>query len=344
MKAIILEKIAPLTQGDNPLRAVELPDPIPADDEVLIRVHVCGVCHTELDEIEGRTLPPRLPIILGHQAVGTVISCGKNVTDGLIGERVGVAWIGGACGRCRQCISGFENLCSQFVATGRDRHGGYAELMTARSAYAVPIPAGLEDVNAAPLLCAGAIGYRSLLLANMNDGENLGLTGFGASAHLVLKMSKALMPNTRIFVFARSERERDFASKLGAAWVGDTAAEPPEKLNAVIDTTPAWTPVYHALRCLAPGGRLVINAIRKQENDKAVLLELSYEKQLWLEKEIKSVANVTRENVRQMLQLAAQIKLHPRVVEYPFDCANEALTELKFSPVEGAKVLRVRNS
>ncbi len=213
--------------------------------------------------------------------------------------------------------------------------------MTVREAFAHPIPDVFSDAEAAPLLCAGAIGYRSLAQTGLADGENLGLTGFGASAHLVLQMVRHRFPRTRVFVFARSEGERSFARELGAAWAGDTLEESPEKLAAVIDTTPAWSPVVEALKNLEPEGRLVINAIRKEERDKEALLRLDYRAHLWMEKEIKSVANVARSDVREFLKLAAEIPIRPEVQEYPLEEANQALRELKERKIRGAKVLRI---
>ncbi|MDH3711829.1 MAG: alcohol dehydrogenase catalytic domain-containing protein, partial [Cyclobacteriaceae bacterium] len=219
---------------------MDLPIPEPGSQEILIKVSVCGVCHTELDEIEGRTPPPVFPMVPGHQVVGRVEEIGDQVSLLKIGDRVGVAWIFSACGSCEFCNSGQENLCDRFKATGRDAFGGYAEYMTVPQEYAYKIPPQLSDVQAAPLLCAGAIGYRSLRLAGLQDGQCLGLTGFGASAHLVLKMAAHKYPHSQVCVFARSEAERRFALELGAAWSGDTSEPPPEPLDAIIDTTPVW--------------------------------------------------------------------------------------------------------
>ena len=341
MQAMILSELGSLEENPEPLSLAELPVPEPGEGEIRLRVAACGVCHTELDEIEGRTPPPRLPVVLGHQAVGRVDALGAGVTGVREGDRVGVPWIFSACGRCKYCREGSENLCPRFRATGRDADGGYAEWMTVPAAFAHPIPDVFSDVQAAPLLCAGAIGYRSLELANLADGESLGLTGFGASAHLVLKMVRHRYPETRVHVFARSEGERAFARELGAAWTGEPGEEPPEKLAAVIDTTPAWGPVVEALKALEPQGRLVINAIRKEERDKDALLRLDYPRDLWLEKEIKSVANVARSDVREFLALAAEIPLAPETQEFPLAAANQALRELKARRIRGAKVLRV---
>ena len=341
MKAMILERIANLTREEEPLRLADLPEPRPGAGETLIRVSACGVCHTELDEIEGRTPPPRLPVIPGHQVVGRVVENGAGANRFQAGQRVGVAWIYSACGACPQCLGGNENLCPGFRATGRDADGGYAEYMAVPEAFAHPVPEVFSDSQAAPLLCAGAVGYRSLRLTGLRNGQVLGLTGFGASGHLVLKAVRHRFPRSKVFVFARSEAERAFALELGAAWAGDTARRPPEPCDAVIDTTPAWGPVLEALASLKPGGRLVINAIRKEDGDRDRLLHLDYPAHLWLEKEIKSVANVTRADVREFLELAAGIPILPEVQEYPLGEANRALAELKARKIRGAKVLRM---
>ncbi len=341
MHAMILNAIALLADNPAPLEWSEWPDPVLQEGRVLIRVRVCGVCHTELDEIEGRTPPPHLPVILGHQVVGEIASLGAGVTSLEIGQRVGVAWIYAACGECRFCQRGEENLCPDFQATGRDQNGGYAELMSVPASYVFPIPDVFSDAQAAPLLCAGAVGYRALRLTNLQNGQVLGLTGFGASGHLVLQMVKHAYPDTEIYVFARKQEEREFALSLGADWAGDTMDSPPKPLHAIIDTTPAWAPVTGALQNLEPGGRLVINAIRKEAGDIENLLKLDYPQHLWMEKEIKSVANVTRRDVTEFLVLAAEIPLEPEVQEYPLKDANQALLDIKQKHIRGAKVLRV---
>ncbi len=338
---MILKSLTSLDVNDQPLVLASMPDPVPEEHEVLIRVIACGVCHTELDEIEGRTPPSELPVILGHQVVGNVESKGKNVKMLQIGDRVGVAWIWSSCGKCQYCMEGNENLCSDFKATGRDVHGGYAEYMTVPEDSAFRIPDIFTDAEAAPLLCAGAIGYRSLKLTNLKNGQNLGLTGFGASAHLVLKMARHRYPDTKIYVFARSEKERAFAKELGAVWAGDTEEVPPELLDSIIDTTPVWKPVVEAMKNLKPGGRLVINAIRKENQDKDWLLKLDYPEHLWMEKEIKSVANVAKNDVKEFLELAAEIPVKPEVQEYKLEEANIALMELKNRKIRGAKVLKI---
>ena len=318
MKAMILKELTELEKNSTPLEMVDISVPKPAEREVLVKVTACGVCHTELDEIEGRTPPPLLPVVLGHQVVGQVVELGRKVKNLKMDQRVGIAWIYSACGKCKYCLSSMENLCPDFKATGRDVNGGYAEYITVPEDFAYLIPENFSDSEAAPLLCAGAIGYRSLRLCSLQNGQSLGLTGFGASAHLVLKMARQQFPVTPICVFARSPEEREFARELGAIWSGDTEDEPPPKLDCIIDTTPVWKPVVEALKNLVPGGRLVINAIRKEEIDKNYLLQLDYPRHLWLEKEIKSVANVTRQDVREFLQLAAEIPLKPELEEYDF--------------------------
>lgn len=341
MKAMVLNQLCNLSENPNPLQWQSMDAPAPRDHDLLVKVAACGVCHTELDEIEGRTPPPQLPIVLGHQVVGRVEETGHDAALFNPGDRVGVAWIHSACGHCKFCLAGEENLCPDFKATGRDRNGGYAQYMTVPEHFAYRIPDTFSDAGAAPLLCAGAIGYRSLRLTNLKDGQTLGLTGFGASSHLVLKMVKHQFPHTAVFVFARNPRERDFALELGAVWAGDTRDESPEKLDSIIDTTPAWTPIVEALKNLEAGGRLVINAIRKEDRDKDYLMQLHYPTHLWQEKEIKSVANVSRRDVSEFLQLASDMGIHPDVQEFPLEDANQALMELKTSKIRGAKVLRV---
>jgi propanol-preferring alcohol dehydrogenase len=338
---MILDALGPMARNPNPLRLGRVPEPSPDGSEILIRVTASGVCHTELDEIEGRTPPPSLPVILGHQVVGRVEERGPGSTLFEVGDRVGVAWIFESCRQCPHCQSGNENLCPDFLATGRDRNGGYAEFLVVPEDFAFPIPDLFSDSEAAPLLCAGAIGYRSFRLTNLQRGQPLGLTGFGASGHLVLKMVRHIYPESEVFVFARSQSERAFALELGAAWSGDTADRAPEPLTAIIDTTPVWTPVVEGLRNLAPGGRMVINAIRKEDHDKDVLLKLDYARDLWMEREVKSVANVARRDVSELLQLAAEIPIRPEIQEFPLEEANIALQELKNRRIRGAKVLRV---
>ncbi len=336
MRAMVLAATGGLDENPAPLQLVERPVPKPATGEILVEVAVCGVCHTELDEIEGRTPPPELPIVPGHEIVGRVAAMGAGCSRFRTGDRVGVGWIYSSDGSID------ENLSTRFRATGRDVDGGYAEFVVVPEDYAYPIPDAFSDASAAPLLCAGAVGYRALRLAGLDDGQVLGLTGFGGSGHLVLQLARHLYPQAVVFVFARSAQERDFAMELGADWAGDTGDTPPQAPHAVIDTTPAWRPVLAALECLRPGGRLVINAIRKEAGDRELMASIRYEDHLWMEKEIKSVANVTRRDFEEFLPIAAGIPLHVEVETYPLEEANKALNDLKTGHVRGAKVLRIR--
>lgn len=335
MRAMLLTRIVSLDETDAPLEAADVPVSTPGEGEVLIRISACGVCHTELDEIEGRTPPPVFPVIPGHEVVGRVEALGRGATRHRIGDRVGVGWIHHSTG------DPDENLSREFRATGRDANGGYAEFVTVPENYAYPIPDLFSDVEAAPLLCAGAIGFRALRLAGLRDGQALGLTGFGGSGHLVLQVAKHLFPSSAIFVFARDRTAQQFARELGADWAGDTMEAAPERLHAIIDTTPAWKPVVEALKNLRPGGRLVINAIRKEDRDKGELLNLSYHEHLWMEREIKSVANIAGADIRDFLPVAAAVPLRPSVEVYRLEDANRALLELKRGPVRGAKVLTI---
>jgi alcohol dehydrogenase, propanol-preferring len=322
MKALLLNQIWNFKENNSPLELTNIPIPVPNECELLIKVSACGICHTELDEIEGRAMPPHLPVVPGHQIVGRVKEIGGRVTKFKINDRVGVGWIYSSCGKCSYCLEGNDNLCVDFKATGRDVNGGYEEYMVVNGKSAFLIPEIFSDSEAAPLLCAGAIGYRSVKLTGLKNGQSLGLTGFGASAHIVLKMVKYKYPDTNIFVFARSEKEREFARQLGAVWAGDTLDECPEKLNCIIDTTPVWMPVVEALKNLKPEGRLVINAIRKEDTDKGYLTKINYPEHLWMEKEIKSVANVAVSDIREFLKIAAEIQLKPeerKFLNYEFE-------------------------
>jgi propanol-preferring alcohol dehydrogenase len=340
MKAQILKRTAPI--DSRPLELADMPTPKPKAGEILVKVTACGVCHTELDEIEGR-LQPKLPIILGHEIVGRVEKPGAGATKFNIGDRVGIAWIHSACGKCHFCRQGEENLCPDFKGTGCQADGGYAQYTVVPEDFAYPIPARFTDSQAAPLLCAGAIGYRALRLTTLQDGQVLGLFGFGASAHIVIQIAKYKYPRGKVFVFTRpgQKEHRALAKKLGADWTGATGQTPPASLDCAIDFTPAWRPVVAALKALDKGGRLVINAIRKEEKDKNSLLELDYSGHLWCEKEIKSVANITRRDAREFLPLAARIPIIPEVQEFKLEEANEALVLLKKGQIQGAAVLRI---
>lgn len=341
MRAMQLQQLGSVSRRGPPLVCREVPEPSPGPGQVLIDVTVCGVCHTELDEIEGRLPPPHLPVIPGHQVVGRIIGVGEGVDRQRLNERVGVGWIASACGDCPACRAGRENLCPEYTATGCDIDGGYAQRMVVDARFACPMPEALDAAEAAPLLCAGAIGYRALRLAALDNGEPLGLTGFGGSAHLVLQMARHRYPDSPLYVFARNAAEREFARQLGAHWTGHTHERPPRPPAAIIDTTPAWEPIVAALGYLAPGGRLVVNAIRKERRDLEALLGLDYPTHLWREKSLQSVANVTRRDIVECLALAAEIGLRPTVRCFDLADANQALLELKTRAVRGAKVLRI---
>ncbi len=341
MKAMRLHSVAKINENSSPLVSENMEIPEPGEGEVLLKVKYCGVCHTELDEIEGRTRPSELPVIPGHEVIGVIEKKGMGVESPNIGERVGVAWIYSACGVCEYCKKGNENLCREFTATGRDKNGGYAEYMIANAGFVHLIPDSIDDEMAAPMMCAGAIGYRSLMLAEISNRMKLGLTGFGASGHLVLKLARYIYPETEIYVFARSKNQREHALELGAVWAGESEEYSPEKLHAIIDTTPAWKPVVEAMKNLLPSGRLVINAIRKESQDQEYLLNLDYEEHLWMEKEIKSVANVTRNDVSGFLKLAAKIPIEPDIELMPLHKANDAILKLKNGGGKGAIVLKM---
>ena len=341
MKAMLLKKTAPI--DEKPLVLKDLPIPQPGPGQILVRISACGICHTELDEIEGR-LEARLPIILGHEVVGRVESFGSGAAKFKSGDRIGIAWINSSCEKCDFCQEGNENLCPEFRGTGCHADGGYAEYAVVSEDFAYPIPDRFSDSAAAPLLCAGAIGYRALRLTNLRDGQILGLFGFGASAHIVIQIVKHKYSNSKVFVFTRPRQQehQNLARKLGADWVGATGEAPPAKVNCAIDFTPAWNPIVEALRVLEKGGRLVINAIRKEGKDKDSVLDLDYPTHLWLEKEIKSVANITKRDAEEFLPLAAEIPIIPEVQEFKLEEANEALILLKQGKIQGAGVLRIR--
>ena len=332
MKAMLLKEISPVEK--EPLQLVDLPTPIPGPKEILVKVSACGICHTELDEIEGR-LPPSLPVILGHEIVGRVEGLGPGVTKYVQGDRVGIAWIHSACGKCQFCQGGVENLCKEFKGTGCDAHGGYAQYTVVSEDFAYLIPHRFSDAEAAPLLCAGAIGYRDLVLSEIKKGQSLGLFGFGASAHIVVQV--ATYWGCEVFVFTRSEEHRNLAKKLGAVWAGKPEDEPPKKLDRTMDFTPVGETVPLALRALEKGGRLVMAVIRKRNP----IPPMDYTRLLWDEKEIKSVANITRKDAQEFLPLAAEIPIVPEVQEFRLEEANQALILLKQGKIQGAGVLRM---
>ena len=335
MQAMILDRSCPVEE--RPLKLADLPIPKPGDKEILVKVSVCGACHTDLDEVEGRLMPSKFPIVLGHQVVGTVADVGKAVSKFNGGERVGITWLYQACGECNLCRTGQENLCSNAKWTGKDADGGYAEYMVITEDYAYRIPERFSDSQAAPLLCAGVIGYRTLRLSEITDGQKIGLFGFGACAHILIQVIRHKFPNSEVFVFTKTAEHAELAKSLGAVWTGRFADHPPAKLNRVMDFTPVGECVRDALAVLDKGGRLVINAIRKETPVPA----LDYADYLWLEKEIKSVANVTRKDAEEFLPLAAEIPIVPTVEEFALSEANEVLISIKRSKLRAAGVLKI---
>lgn len=332
MRAQVLHTTGPVE--DERLVLEERPVPEPGPGELLVRIAACGVCHTELDEIEGR-LTPRLPIVPGHQVVGRVDAVGPETARFRPGDRVGVAWIYSACGRCARCRGGAENLCAEARWTGKDVDGGYADYLVVPERFAYPLPERFGDVEAAPLLCAGVIGYRALRRTGLADGETLALYGFGASAHLVLQVVKARWPRSRVLVVTRSSHHRALATALGADWVGEPGTPLPEPPDRAIDFTPVGATVRDALAQLAPGGRLVVNAIRKRDP----IPPLDYATHVWQEKELTSTANVTRRDAEEFLALVAGLPLTPAVETFPLEQANRALIALKQGRLAAAAVL-----
>ncbi len=334
---MILQEQKKITNDHSSLQITDIPVPVIKNREILVKINACAVCHTDLDEIEGRISLNKLPVVLGHQITGIVVETKSPLYKA--GDRVGIGWIYSSCGSCEYCRNDNENLCPDYKATGKDADGGYAEFVSVKADYAYCIPDNIDDISAAPLLCAGGTGYRSLILSDIKNGQSLGFTGFGASAHILLKLVKLKYPDVKTYVFARSREQRDFALSLGADWAGETEEYSPKKIDSIIDTTPVWKPVVEALKNLKPGGRLVINAIRKEEIDKESLLKLNYERDLWLEKEIKSVANVTAGDLRDFLMLSQQLSIKPDVKTYKLEEANQAIFDLKSGNIKGALVL-----
>lgn len=335
MKAMAFVKQSAIEE--RPLELIDLPQPRISDKQILIKVSVCGACHTDLDEAEGRIKLDKLPRVPGHQVVGTVEEKGKNVTKFQRGERVGVTWLYSSCGECRFCKSGMENLCEKAKWTGKDADGGYTEYMVIGEDFAYKLPEKFSDSQAAPLLCAGVIGYRTLKLSEVKDGESVGLFGFGACAHIVIQILKYKYASSKVYVFTKTEKHSEHAKKLGAIWTGRSDDRPPVKLNKIMDFTPVGECVRDALSVLEQGGRLVINAIRKE----TPVPPLEYDKYLWLEKEIKSVANVTRADAEEFLPLASQIPIMPTIEEFSLEQANEVLLAIKHSKLEATAVLRI---
>ncbi|MBC7108041.1 MAG: zinc-dependent alcohol dehydrogenase family protein [Methanomassiliicoccales archaeon] len=331
MRAMVLEECKSVEE--KPLKLLDVPKPVPARNEIRIKIKACGVCHTDLHTVEGELSLPKMPIVPGHEIVGIVDELGEECRRYKKGERVGVAWLYSSCGLCKFCKMGLENLCENAKFTGLHANGGYEEYMVVREDYAYPIPDIFSDENAAPLLCAGIIGYRSFRLSNIKPGQKLGLFGFGASAHIVIQIANIL--GCDVYVFTRSEKHREHARKLGAKWVGDARDICPEKLDSAIIFAPAGWIVREALKSLDRAGVLVINAIHMSP-----IPELPYDL-LWHERKIVSVANVTREDAEQFLKIAGRIPIRTEVRLFKLEDANVALELMKKSEIEGAAVLRI---
>jgi len=330
MRAARLHNQAPI--GDAPLRVEECPDPVAGAGEVRVAVSACGACHTDLHIIEGDLPARKLPLIPGHQIVGVIDAVGEGVDEARIGERVGVPWMSSACGDCEQCRAGRENLCADARYTGYDLDGGYAELAVVPQQSAHPLPEGMSDVDAAPLLCAGIIGYRALRLAEISAGQRLGLFGFGASAHLAIQVARHW--DCEVYVFTRAEHHRELARNLGAAWVGGAEDDPPAELHAAVTFAPVGWIVREALRLTAPGGTVAVNAIHLDG-----IPELDYQRHLYGERTLRSVTNLTHRDAEEFLALAAQIPVRTSVEEFDLGQANEALAAMKESAIAAAAVL-----
>ena len=330
MRACVLEEQAPIDR--EPLRFLDVPDPEPGPGEIRLRVRVCGICRTDLHVIEGDLEPRRLPLIPGHQVVGIVDRLGEGAGRFDHGDRVGVAWLRGTCGECGFCVSGRENLCPSSVYTGYHRDGGYAELAVVPERFAYEIPEVFGDAVAAPLLCAGIIGYRALERAEVPPGGRLLLVGFGSSAHVVLQLARAR--GHEIYVVTRSKEHRELASRMGSVWVGGSGARPPADMDSAIIFAPAGETVPPTLEALGPGGTLALAGIHMSP-----IPELDYEKHLFHEKRVQSVEANTREDGRGLLRDAADIPVRTEITRFPLEDANRALRTLKEDGINGSGVL-----
>src|SRR5579864_9417647 len=330
MKAAILTSPKPISQ--RPLRIADVADPQLKPGYLLLSVRACGVCRTDLHIVEGELPPKQSDMIPGHQIVGEVV--GGATKEAPVGSRVGVCWLGGTDGTCPYCKRGVENLCDSPTFTGYSVPGGYAEFALARADFVTPLPAALDDLHAAPLLCAGIIGFRSLRVAGVEPGERVGLFGFGSSAHLAIAVLRAW--KCEVYVSTRGKSHRDLAASLGAHWVGSETEKPPVELDRAITFAPSGDVVIAALASLRKGGVVAINAIHLDR-----IPQFDYDRLLWGERQLRSVANMTRADARDFLALAAQIGLRPKVTVFPLDQANEALLAVKNDSIDGAAVIRL---
>ena len=328
MKAAVLTK--PDKISTRPLDLRDIPKPVAGPAQVLLRVRACGVCRTDLHIVEGELPVRRDQIILGHQIVGEIVE--GATADLPLGTRVGVSWVGGTDGSCWYCKHGAENLCDSPAFTGYTVNGGYAEYTVARSDFVFPLPKSLDDLQTAPLLCAGIIGFRSLRVAGVEPGERVGLFGFGASAHLAIAVLKAW--KCQVYVSTRGESHRRLAESLGADWAGSENDKPPVELDRAVTFAPSGDVVVAALSSLRKGGVVAINAIHLDR-----MPQFDYDKLLWGERQIRSVTNMTRTDAKDFLKLAAEIKLRPRVTSFPLHQVNEALLAVKNDAIDGAAVI-----
>ena len=331
MKVIRLHKQGSVDQAD--LQFEDIPIPEPKENEIRIKVQACSVCHTDLHIIEGDLPLKKNPIIPGHEIIGVIDKIGKNITHHKPGDRVGVAWLNNACLKCKFCKQGLENLCPNAQFTGYDKDGGYAEYVIVPETFAYIIPDLFSSVEAAPLMCAGVIGYRSLKLSNIKRGQTLGLFGFGASAHIVIQIAKYW--GCDVFVFTRSKNHQQHALELGANWSGSTDDQPPHKIDAGITFAPSGQLIIDALKILEKGGTLAINAIHLSDIPP---IKWNY---LWYEKQIRSIANVTRQDAVEFLELAGKIPIKTTVTTYSFNDVRKALKDMKESKINGAPVLKL---
>lgn len=332
MRAMVLETPGPIET--SPLALRDVPTPQPAAGEIRVRVAVCGVCRTDLHTVEADFPLPRTPVIPGHQVVGTVETCGEGVTEPAVGDRVGVAWLHETCGTCRFCTTGRENLCDNARFTGLHADGGYAEYLTVPAAFAYPIPDGFPDDQAAPLLCAGIIGYRALKRSAIRPGGRLGLYGFGASAHVAIQVARHW--GCKVYVLTRSGGHRDLARRLGAAWVGGATARPPEPLDASVIFAPAGDLVPPALEALDKAGTVALAGIHVSD-----IPSLDYDRHLFQEKVLTSVTAATRQDGLELMDLAAAIPIRTETATFHLEEANEVLAKVKRSEISGAAVLQL---
>lgn len=332
MKAMQFSSPAPIET--EPLNYVDVPDPVPGSGEIRIRVKACGVCHTDLHEIEGELPLSKLPLIPGHQIVGIVEQSGAGAARFKIGDRVGVPWLHSTCGTCKYCKSGKENLCEQAKFTGYQVDGGYAQYHIIHQDFAYFLPEGFSDFQAAPLLCAGVVGYRALKLSELKPGQNFGMYGFGATAHVIIQI--ALHRGCDVYVFTRSREHRELALKLGAKWAGRAEDTPPVKMDSSVIFAPDGGLVPKALRVLDKGGTLALAGIYMTP-----IPPIDYNTLLYHERTVRSVANATREDAEELLQIAAEIPIHSEVVIFPLKEANKALRMVKESQINGACVLEI---